>query len=92
MKEMDQRVPQITKQKVSPLPDVAELLLNFSHGLEIGRAVEGVTPHEQKLDQISRDVSSGDVKTPSEVGQRKAIVHRDDVRHTIAGVNHNTGC
>ena len=73
-----------------PSPDVAELLLDFSHGLEISRTVESVTSHEQKLDQISRDVSSGDIKTPREVGQRKAVVHWNDVRHAIARVDHDT--
>ena len=75
----------------NPLPDVADFLLDFSHGLKIGRAVEGVPPHEQKLNQIPRDVSSSDVKTPREVGQRKAVVHRDDVRHAIARVDHDAG-
>ena len=70
-------------------PNVAEFLLDFSHGLEIGRAVERVPPHEQKLDQIPRDVASGDIEPPREVGQRKAVVYRNDVRHSVARVDHD---
>ena len=75
-----------------PLPDVAELLFDFSHSFKISSAVERVPPHEQKLDQISRDVSSGDIEPPREVGQRKAVVHRDDMRHAVARVDNETSC
>ena len=73
-----------------PLPDVAELLFDFSHSFKISSAVERVPPHEQKLDQISRDDSSGDIEPPREVGQRKAVVHRDDMRHAVARVDNDT--
>jgi len=71
------------------LPDVAELLLDLSHCLEIGCTVEGVTTHKQKLDQISRDVAASDVEPSREMGERKAIIYRYDVRHAVARVDHD---
>ena len=71
------------------LPDVANLLLDLSDGLEIGRTVEGVTTHEQKFDQIPRDVAPGDVEPPREMGECKALVYRHDVRHAVARVDHD---
>jgi hypothetical protein len=73
------------------LPDVANLLLDLSDGLEIGRTVEGVTTHEQKFDQIPRDVAPGDVEAPREMRECKAIVYRHNVRHAIARIDHDAG-
>ena len=72
-------------------PDVANLLLDLPDGLKVGRAVEGVPAHEKELDQISRDVSPGDVKSPREVRERKAVVYGHDVRHTIPRIDHDAG-
>jgi hypothetical protein len=69
------------------LPDVADLLLDLSDGLEISRTVEGVTTHEQKFDQIPRDVAPGDVEPPREMRECKAIVYGHDVRHAVARVD-----
>ena len=71
------------------LPDVADLLLDLSDGLEICRAVEGVTTHEQKFDQIPRDIAPGDVEPPREMRECKAVVYRHDVCHAVARVNHD---
>ncbi len=72
------------------LPDVAELLLHLPDGLEIGCAVKGVPTHEQKFDQIPRDVAPGDVEPPCKMRERKAIVYRYDVRHAIPRIDHDT--
>ena len=74
------------------LPDVANLLLDLSDGLEIGRTVEGVTTHEQEFDQIPRDVAPSDVEPPREMRECKAVVYRHDVRHAIARVDHDASC
>ena len=71
------------------LPDVANLLLDLSDGLEIGRTVEGITTHEQKFDQIPRDVAPGNVEPPREMRECKAIVYRHDVRHAVARVDYD---
>jgi hypothetical protein len=73
------------------LPDVANLLLDLSNGLEIGRTVEGVSTHEQKFDQIPCDVAPGDVEPPREMRECKAVVYRHDVRHAVARVDHDAG-
>ena len=70
-------------------PDVAKLFLDLPDGLEIGRAVKRVPAHEQKLDQVPRDVAPGDIEPPREVRERKAVVHRHDVRHAVARVDHD---
>jgi hypothetical protein len=71
------------------LPDVANLLLYLSDGLEIGRTVEGVTTHEQKFDQIPRDVAPGDIEPPRKMRECKAVVYRHDVRYAVARVDHD---
>lgn len=43
------------------------------------------------LDEVTCDVTSCDVQPACEVRQRKALIHRTDVRDTIARVDHNTG-
>jgi hypothetical protein len=71
------------------LPDIANLFLNLSDGLEIGRTVEGITTHEQEFDQIPRDVAPGDVESPCEMRKCKAVVYRHDVRYAVARVDHD---
>jgi len=70
-------------------PDVANLLLDLSDGLEIGRTVEGVTTHEQEFDQIPRDIAPGDVEPSREMRECEAVVYRHDVRHAVARVDHD---
>ena len=72
-------------------PDVAKLLLDLPDGLKVSCAVECVPAHEEELDQIPRDVAPGDVKSPREVRERKAVVYGHDVRHAIARVDHDAG-
>ena len=55
------------------------------HGLEVGRAVEGVPMHEQEFDQIAGDVAPRAVMLSREVGEGEAIKDRNGVDHTLSG-------
>lgn len=68
-------------------PRVAQLLLDLADRLKVGRAVEGVAPHEEELDEVPSHVATGDVEALGEVRERKALVDGDDVRHTVARVD-----
>jgi hypothetical protein len=72
-------------------PDVAPFLLDLTHGLEIGGSVEGVASHEEKLDEITRDISTSNIESTSKVGESETIIHRDDMCDTVSGINNNTG-
>ena len=68
-------------------PDIAEFLLDLSNGLKVGCAVEGVSTHEEKLDQIAGDVSSCNVQSAGEVREGKSVVDGDDVCYSVTGVD-----
>jgi hypothetical protein len=70
-------------------PDIAELLLDVSDGLEVGGTVEGISTHEEKLDQVPCYVSSGDIQSASEVRECEPVVNGDDVSHTITRIDDN---
>jgi len=73
------------------IPDIAELLLDLPHGLKVCSTIEGISAHEEELDQISGYVSSSYVETPGEVRHSVSIVHRNNVCNTISRVDDNTG-
>ena len=67
--------------------NVAELLLDLTHGLKVGRAVKVVAAELEELDEVLRHVATGDIETLGEMRQREALVHGHDVRHTITRVD-----
>lgn len=70
--------------------DVAQLLLDLAHGLEVRRPVEGVAAAKEQSDQVPGDVATGDVKSSDVVVQDCGFVDGDDVRHTVTGVDNDT--
>ena len=49
--------------------------------------VEGVASQQQQLDEVARDVPTGNVQPASEVRQRKTLVDGADVSDAIATVD-----
>mmetsp|Transcript_16672 Transcript_16672/g.33679 ORF Transcript_16672/g.33679 Transcript_16672/m.33679 type:complete len:290 (+) Transcript_16672:186-1055(+) len=72
------------------VPHVAHLLLDLTHRLEVRRPIEGVPPQQQQLDQVLGQMASRDVEALDLVGQREPFVHRHDVGHAVARVDHDT--
>jgi hypothetical protein len=66
------------------------LLLDLTDGLKIGSPVEDVAAEEEQLDEVTGDVTAGDVETTGQVGQREALVHGHDVGHTVARIDDHT--
>jgi hypothetical protein len=66
------------------------LLLDLTDGLEIGSPVEDIAAEEEKLDEVASDVTTGDVETTGQVGQREALVHGHDVGHTVTRIDDHT--
>ena len=52
--------------------------------------VEGITPEQEKLDEVACDVSARHVQPACEVRKSETLIHRADVCHSIPTVNHNT--
>lgn len=69
----------------------AQRLLDAPHGLEVCGPLERVAPHEQKLDEVSGDVSACDVESAGEVREGKAVVDGDDVCDAVTRVDDYTG-
>lgn len=69
----------------------AQRLLDTPHGLEVCGPLERVAPHEQKLDEVSGDVSACDVESAGEVREGKAVVDGDDVCDAVTRVDDYTG-
>jgi hypothetical protein len=63
------------------------LLLDPSDGLEIGRSVEGVSSHEQQLDQVPSDVTTGDIEAASEMGESVSLIDGHDVGDSISRID-----
>jgi hypothetical protein len=66
-------------------------LLDTSHSLEIGCPLESVSSHQEKLDQVPRDISTSDIQSSSEVRQGESIIDGNDMGYTISRVDDNTG-
>jgi hypothetical protein len=71
--------------------NIAELFLDLPHGLEVSCAVESITTEEEKLDQVAGDITSSNIKATGQMGKSEALIHGDNVGHTITRVNDNTG-
>ena len=67
--------------------DIAELLLDLPHRLEVGRSVKCVAPPQQEGDQVARDVAARHVEPAREVVQHDGFVDGDNVRDTVARVD-----
>ncbi|KAI3478475.1 hypothetical protein L1887_59529 [Cichorium endivia] len=76
--------------EVEVVADVAQLLLDLTHRVKVGGAVEGVSAHEEQLDQVARHVATRHVQTLGEVGQGETFEDGHHVRHTVARVDHDT--
>ena len=70
---------------------VAQLLLDVTHDLTLGRRHEAVAALRQDLHQVVGQVTAGQIETQDGVRQRVALVDRYRVRHTVAGVEHDAG-
>jgi len=71
--------------------DVAELLLDVTHDLTLGRGGERIAALGEDLHEVVREVATGQVETQDGVGQGVTLVDRDGVRDAVAGVEHDTG-
>ena len=69
---------------------VAQLLLDVTNDLTLGRRDEAVASLRQDLHQVVGQIATGQVKTQDGVRQRVALVDGDRVRDAVAGVEHNT--
>lgn len=68
-------------------PDVAQLLLHLPHSLEISGTVEGVALPQHEFDEVSRNVTPGDVETSHALLQNVTLVYWDDVGNTVPRVD-----
>ena len=71
------------------ISDVAQLLLHHANSLEVGGVIEGVSSKKKQFDEVSGDVSTGNVQTPRQVGQSEAFVNRTDVSHAVTRIDHD---
>lgn len=62
------------------IPDVAQLLLDLANSFEISGSVEGITSIEQKLDEMSRYMTTSHIQTTSQVLWCETLVDRDLIR------------
>jgi len=72
------------------IADIAELLLDLTDSLKVRSAVEGITTEKKKLDEVTGDVRTGNIKTTDKVHHGVTLADRDDVSNTITRVEHNT--
>ena len=77
--------------EVQVVRDVAQLLLDLAHSLEVRRAVQRVAAAQQEGDQVARDVAAGHVEAAGQVVEDGGLVDGDDVGDAIAGVDDNAG-
>ena len=79
----------IPKTTPSNAPNIAEVLLHHPDCLKVCRMVEGITPEQEKLDEVACDVSTRHIQPACEMRKSKTLIHRADVRHSITTVYHN---
>merc|ERR1740116_167396 len=70
--------------------DVAQLLLDITHNLLLGRGGERVSSLRQDLLKISRDVTSGQIQSLHGVRQTVSLVDWHSVSHSITRIQHNS--
>jgi len=71
--------------------DVAELLLDVTDDLTLGRGGEGVSSLGEDLHEVVREVSASQVETQDGVRKGVTFVDGDGVRDAVAGVENDTG-
>jgi hypothetical protein len=63
----------------------------LTHGLKVSSAVKVVTTELEQLDEVLRDITTSDIETLGKMRQSEALVHRNNVCHTITRVDDDTG-
>jgi len=71
--------------------DIGELLLEVAHDFALGGGGEGVATLVEDLHHVVGEIAAGEIKTEDSVGKRVALIDRDGVGHTIAGVHDDAG-
>jgi hypothetical protein len=70
--------------------DVSELLLDLTHGLEIGGSVERIAAAEKERNKVAGDIATSDIQSTDVMVQYGRLVHGDDVCDTVTGINNHT--
>ena len=70
--------------------NIAKLLLDLAHRLEICRTVQGVSTTEKEGDQVPGNIATSNVQTADMVVQDCGFVNGDNVGDTITGINDHT--
>merc|ERR1712242_292018 len=71
--------------------DVAELFLDVTDNLALGRGGEGVATLGEDLHQMVSEVTASQVETENGVGESVTLVDGDTVGDTVTGVHDDTG-
>jgi len=71
---------------------VAQLLLDVTNDLTLGRRREAVAALRQDLHQVVGQITAGQIQTQDGVRQRVALVDRHSVCDAVARVQHDTCC
>ena len=71
--------------------DIAQLLLDVPHDFSLGRRGERVPSFLEELDQVVGQVPPGEIESGDGVREGEAVVDRDDVRDSIAGIEDDAG-
>jgi len=59
--------------EIEIVSDIAKLFLDLTNGFEISGTIESITAEEEKLDEISGDITTGNIKTLGQVGKSKTF-------------------
>jgi hypothetical protein len=70
--------------------NIAQLLLDLANSFKISGTIERVTAKEEKLDEVSGDITASNIKTLGQVRKSKTFVNRNDVSDTITRIDNNT--
>jgi len=81
-----------TTQKAAEvsLRSVTQFLFDLSDRFEICRSVESVSPHQQQLDQVSSDITTGNIESLRQVRKSESIVNWHDVSNSISRIDDNS--
>jgi len=70
--------------------DIAQLFLNLTDGLKIGSTVKSIASAEEKADELAGNITTSNVEAAGKVVEDYALIYRDDVRHTVTGIDDDT--
>jgi hypothetical protein len=62
----------------------------LSHSFEIGCTVQGISAAEEECNQVTSDVSAGDIEATGEVVENDGFVDRNNVGHSVARIDDNS--